>query len=140
MTCSAPACRCISPCESHGRRGWDPYAERDSMTSAREDGADLELAERMTSNGYTYDGDGCWSKVIRVRKLTCRRTHRNGIVIKGDVYRETSERRVDAEGDQHTSRQNVIVRYAPGDPADTEGHKVPCHCNACYRAKMAVRP
>lgn len=67
----------------------------------------------LEDSGYEYDGYGNWEKCIAVKRYCCRRTHKDGYVKKGDLYKVITYRSIsDEDGSSSHSRRRVIIGRA----------------------------
>jgi hypothetical protein len=69
-----------------------------------------EEHERMQAADYEYQGEGLWEKEISRNLRTCRKTHKDGRVKKGDIYNDVVVREIwfDDEGNCDRSK---ITKY-----------------------------
>jgi len=112
--CSAPACRCESPCDEW----WDgtPVDPADAPPSEVSEavgaGFDVDMAERLVDAGYELDGGpAAWmSKLVRAATHVARRDHKDGRVLKGQRYRRTTWRNCDTDGASWLEHQKRVIR------------------------------
>ena len=124
-TCTAPSCRCGTPCDDYFRSTCSLCDERTGdvdadgrcsrCAEAAEEveqefaGFDSDLVDRLLGADYEWDGDEfikCISHAVR----TARRDHADGRIRKGDRYREWVFRTVNSDGESRTSRTKLLLR------------------------------
>ena len=73
----------------------------------------MEEAERpwLSDSGYTLEGDMIWYKLISSKVHTCRVTHRDGKIMKGEKYRVRTYRYIcDEDGSSWLRKSKVKIR------------------------------
>ena len=123
-TCTAPSCRCGTPCDDYFRSACVDCEERtedvdadgrclqcaEAHAEAEQEfaGFDDDLVERLLEAGYQWEGD-CFGKTVSHVVRTARRDHADGRISKGDRYREFVSRTVNADGESRISRMKVLL-------------------------------